>query len=740
MDLKPNADLLQAPIDDLHINGDDRMAHEQEDAKSLDVAVGQITLVDDRSVETAGRRRTSSTTPSTGSERPDFSRRRSAQTHSEVDVDVKVNEAKLGKILTLIPLPTLVLDKNLNVIHASDSHLNLSGYSRNEYRGRRIYDLPPHKIPAPDVQTIHHAITSAIATNTVQTIDDIDADFGRTSYSLRVTPIFEAGSLLYLTLTAQQVLRSKPARKNKHEHLYIDETYRILVDTVKDYAIFMLDTKGNVSTWNSGAAILKGYSAEEVIGQHFSMFYGRDDRIAGKPVKELEVCLREGRVEDEGWRYRKDGTRFWANTMLTPVYRQGEHVGFAKVTRDLTERKAAEGRLIAAFEESSNLKSDFLANMSHEIRTPMHGMLLALTMLTSTNLDEKQREYAAIIEDSGSVLLQIINDVLDYSKISSGTFSITPDVLDVEVVINAVVRNCKSSLKPGVTLETHVQPGFPKHVKGDPLRYRQIMQNLVGNAVKFTEHGSVKIHTTFKQHEEDENSYEIRSEVIDTGIGVPDDSTSALFTPFGRFANTSLKLYQGAGLGLSICKSLAELMDGSVGFYSNPDGQGSVFWFTARMSKFGQGGNGLSAPQPQPQSQSPSPDPNAEIARIAPRKQLLLVEDNIMNQTIMLKLLNMIGFEKVDTAWDGAEAVRKVKQKPLSYNTILMDINMPVMDGVEATVAIRKINSEVPIIAMTGNALKGDAETYLAKGMSDYVAKPVHRQHLVKVLLKWIGI
>jgi osomolarity two-component system sensor histidine kinase TcsA len=653
-------------------------------------------------------------------------------------VESLASDAELARIFSFIPLPTLVLNPDLRVVQASDSHLALSGWTREQTLGRSVYDFPAHKIPAPDINTIHSAIGNALTTKTVQVIDDVVITSGASIfiYNVRVTPVYDGPTLLHLLLAAYDVTREQPMRKSTRELLYMNETYRILVDTVKDYAIFMLDSGGHVLTWNSGAAILKGYSSDEIIGRHFSIFYGEDDRVVNKPGKELELCLREGRVEDEGWRYRKDGSRFWANVMISPVYHCGRHIGFAKVTRDLTERKAAEARLISAFEETSKLKSDFLANMSHEIRTPMHGMLLAITMLTGTSLDPKQREYASIIEDTGSTLLQVINDVLDYSKLSSGTFSITPDVLDMEEVIGAVVRNCRSALKPGVEMEISIQEGFPKPVKGDPLRYRQIIQNLVGNAVKFTEHGSVKVRTTFTEDNDgEEDSYEITTEVIDTGIGVPEDAVSALFTPFSRFADSNRKRYQGTGLGLSICKSLAELMDGTVGFHTNPEGQGSVFWLTTKMGRIEN-----SQLESRRTQLGPSPDPSAEIKKIAPRKQLLLVEDNILNQTIMLKLLNVIGFERVDTAWDGAEAVRLVKQKPLSYNAVLMDINMPVMDGVDATVAIRKMGMDVPIIAMTGNALKGDAETYLAKGMNDYIAKPVHRQHLIRVLLKWIGI
>jgi osomolarity two-component system sensor histidine kinase TcsA len=643
-------------------------------------------------------------------------------------------DSDLGRIFSLSPLPTIVLDAKLRVVQISDSHLMFSGYSRAEVIGHSIYDLPAHKVPATDTTSLHRVITHAIKTGEVQMIDDIAIDNGvdYTVYNVHITPIQDQGKLIYVVVSVHDVTKESVRRVNK-ELAYMNETYKVLVDTVKDYAIFMLDTSGCVATWNSGAAMIKGYSSDEIIGRHFSTFYGEDDRIVDKPGKELEVCLKEGKVEDEGWRYRKDGSRFWANVMITPIYTAGRHVGFVKVTRDLTERKAAESRLIAAFEESSKLKSDFLANMSHEIRTPMHGMLMSIQMLAGTGLDEKQKEYINIIEDTGSVLLQIINDVLDYSKLSSGTFTITPGVVDVKEVVGAVSRNCQSSLKPGVDLRVNYSDQFPKHLKGDPLRYRQIIQNLISNAVKFTDEGSVDVSVKVTEDPQDSSTYEITTMVIDTGIGVPEDATSSLFTPFTRFADVSRKRYQGTGLGLSICKSLAELMDGSVGFAPNPDSHGSVFWLTVKM------GTVDSTRSDQRLSETRGPDPNAQIQELAPRKQLLLVEDNMMNQTIMLKMLNMIGFEKVDTACNGAEAVRKVKQKPLSYNAILMDINMPVMDGVDATITIRGMSRDVPIIAMTGNALKGDSDLYLASGMNDYIAKPVHRQHLVSVLLKWIG-
>jgi osomolarity two-component system sensor histidine kinase TcsA len=637
----------------------------------------------------------------------------------------------LSRIYRCTPVPTIVLDASMAIVEVSNSHTALFGKPRDSLLHTSIGAVSPECIPAPSIPILYGALRAACLTREVQVVEHILVG-DKVAHNLRVTPIHEDETLLFIVLEVENLT----AQVINNQHAYMNETYKILVDTVKDYAIFMLDPTGHIATWNAGAGVLKGYKAEEIIGKHFSILYSPADRASGKPSRALDVCLREGRIEDEGWRYRRDGSRFWANVLITPIYQFGQHVGFVKVTRDLTERKEAEARMIAAFEESSRLKTDFLANISHEIRTPMNGMQIAMTMLTDTGLSEQQREHANIIQDSMSLLLQIVNDVLDYSKLSSGSFSLHADMLDVREIVGAVVRNCQSSLNEGVELATEISPNLPTRMRGDPLRYRQVLQNLVSNAVKFTEKGSIRVNVSFSTDGEDTDSSVVRTEVTDTGIGVPDSAINTLFTPFSRFANSAARKYQGTGLGLSICKSLAELMNGSVGYSPNPNGPGSVFWFTAKM-----GGRSVS-----PRTKSPSapgtPIPTevaTEMQSKAPRKHVLLVEDNIVNHTVMLKLLHTLGFQRVDGAWNGAEAVRMIRQKPLSYDVVLMDVSMPVMDGLEATAQIRDMGLVMPIIAITGNAMRGDAETYIAQGMNDCIGKPVHRDQLLGVLWKWIG-
>jgi osomolarity two-component system sensor histidine kinase TcsA len=256
----------------------------------------------------------------------------------------------------------------------------------------------------------------------------------------------------------------------------------------------------------------------------------------------------------------------------------------------------------------------------------------------------------------------------------------------------------------------------------------------MSNATKFTEQGYVRMDAHLQS--ENHDSYVILTEVIDSGIGVPTVSSGALFTPFTQFDNSATKKYQGTGLGLSICKSLAELMNGEIGFRANPDGQGSIFWFTTKMKKV---------------KQLPSVDviheqikdlalhtpivPLEDIKIAAADKTILLAEDNPINQKVMLKMLAGLGFNNIDRAVNGRQAVAMSTKVPAPYSAILMDINMPLLDGVGATREIRDAGVDTPIIAMTANALKGQAESYIAKGMTAYVSKPVDRNILVKVLL-----
>ncbi|KAK0717426.1 hypothetical protein B0T26DRAFT_296713 [Lasiosphaeria miniovina] len=658
--------------------------------------------------------------------------------------DPRSHPPDLALLFDLIPLPQLILSPSCAITRASARFLADWAVTVDQCVGRDLLSfLQAHLQPLGDpTGHIAASIDDAISSRAVRTTKAIYRH--TSSWIARIIPVFKEDELLAIVTEWRESPVALADQELFRPGLSNDEAFRILVQAVKDYAIFLLDTNGRIATWNTGAELLKGYKRDEIIGQHFSVFYGKEDLDIGKPGMELEICLREGRVEDEGWRYKKDGTRFWANVIITAVYKDGVHVGFGKVTRDLSERKSAESRLIRAYEESEKLKSDFLANMSHEIRTPMHGILSACSLLIDTPLSERQRDIVNIMEESGQVLFQVINDILDYSKLASGSFSIKSDIVGVSSTVASVVRSVQPTLPPAVHFELFLSPELPKSVQGDPLRYRQILQNIISNAAKFTEKGSIRVRATVQ--EEDEVSYLILTEVTDTGIGILEHATALLFTPFTQYDITTTKQYKGTGLGLSIARSLAELMEGRIGYRPNPDRHGSIFWFTARFKKiknleqiqdwrqrgFNPDGSPLEVPSAGALVRA------SELAASASTKTLLLVEDNVINQKVMLGLLRSLGFKNTALASNGAEAVNMVCGKPAAYDLVLMDINMPILDGHEAAARIREHGIRVPIVAMTAYALKGDRERCLEHGMDDYIPKPVDKQNLIKTLARWL--
>ncbi|RYP54580.1 hypothetical protein DL768_000640 [Monosporascus sp. mg162] len=664
-----------------------------------------------------------------------------------------VKPPALPDILDFFPVPTLVLSPSYRILRVSTGLLNSWGRGREDFTGKDLFTALYHGSPTERFDRIPliHAIETAVASRELRQCYSAYVTDG-VPWTARIIPVYREDELLCLVFEWEKAEAQNTVTDGglRQSWIPIDDAFRILVQAVKDYAIFLLATRGNVVTWNTGAELNKGYKKEEIVGKHFSVFYGEDDIQSRKPERELEICLREGRVEDEGWRYRKDGSRFWANVVITAIYRNDIHVGFGKVTRNLTERKEAELQLLAAYEESTKLKNDFLANISHEIRTPMHGMLSACSLLLDTTLTEEQRETANVIDESGHVLLQVINDILDYSKLVAGGFSISNEVVDVASVITSVVQSVQTTLQPGVSLALVLAPDLPKSVEGDSLRYRQIVQNVIGNAGKFTEKGTISVNVSLL--EQDETTCKILTEVTDTGPGVSQDAAQKLFKPFTQLDTTYQKRRQGTGLGLSIAKSLAELMGGEIGYRPNPEQQGSVFWFSANFKKPKSLRQVLDVkPQPQqadrgsealPQPVEPIDDRGAQLRRlqeIAPTKRILAAEDNIINQKVLVGILQGFGFKHISVVSDGAQAVSTLADAaPNAYDLILMDISMPVMNGYEATARIRDAGVRLPVIAMTAYALKGDMECCLQKGMDDYIAKPVNRRLLMEKLLRWL--
>ncbi len=368
--------------------------------------------------------------------------------------------------------------------------------------------------------------------------------------------------------------------KLKLDAITNSESIALMVAAVKDYAIFMLDPKGNVQTWNAGAKRIKGYSSNEIIGKHFSIFYSKEARDSKHPEYELQVAQSEGRYEEEGWRYRKDGSKFWANVVITAVNdKAGKLLGFAKVTRDLTERRETELALKQSRDEAiaaNEAKSRFLSTVSHEVRTPMAGVIGLVEIMNASAPDDEFRTYSQTALDACKRLLQILNNLLDAAKLQANSVNLEYRHFAMRPVIGDVVQLVTPEAnKKGLAVEANVLPDVPELLCGDELRIRQILQNLVFNAVKFTSQGKVTI--AVESVKQDAGAVTLKFSVIDTGIGIGEEQQQKIFEPFVQAEDSTTRVYGGTGLGLNIVRTLVELMGGQIGVTSKL-GSGSTFW------------------------------------------------------------------------------------------------------------------------------------------------------------------
>ncbi|AZZ36346.1 hypothetical protein CIK05_05925 [Bdellovibrio sp. qaytius] len=489
------------------------------------------------------------------------------------------------------------------------------------------------------------------------------------------------------------------------------------------WGIAIATSEHRISMVNPAFVKMHGGKASEWIGQLASKMYSEEKAIEHR--ERAKNIARENRLSFESEHIKTDGTSFPVRSDLSlirddygnPLYVVGNFF-------DLTNSKKAD-REIREAQEASKLKSTFLANMSHEIRTPINGVIGMTHLLKDTHLDEEQKDLCENISRSADSLLTVINDILDFSKVEAGKLEIEYIAFDLQDMVNEVIRTLTfAAQKKSIVLRLQLENPLTQLVLGDPGRIRQVLNNLLSNAIKFTSVGFVTLRVSADVVDE---TARLRFEIQDTGIGIANDAQEKLFQSFNQADSSTTRKFGGSGLGLSISKGLVDLMGGEIGVISKAR-QGSTFWFTLNVK--------LSKASTLKKESTEKFNTKSKFKNA----YILVAEDNQINQLVAIKMLEKMGFKPQAVA-NGHEVLKALRER--DFDLILMDCQMPELDGYDTTKALRQLGEakfeNIPVIAMTANAVAGDKEKCLAAGMNDYISKPVEPGALFQVVEKWLA-
>jgi PAS domain S-box-containing protein len=506
-----------------------------------------------------------------------------------------------------------------------------------------------------------------------------------------------------------KITRDLTERRRQEEALRAsEERFRLLVDSVRDYAIFMLDPEGIVESWNAGAAAIMGYQPDEIIGRHFRAFFGPEDQQARKPEQELLAAREHGHVEHEGWRVRNDGALFWANVVVTAIHGpDGELRGFAKVTRDMSERRRLE-----ELEHSSRRMNEFLAMLAHELRNPLAPIRNAVTIMQLEALTSPVlRNCRDVIDRQLTHVTRLVDDLLDVGRLTTGKIKLRKELLRLSDVVTRSVEVAR----PLITARHHTlsveQPSEPVYVQGDSTRLSQILQNLLVNAAKYTpDGGRIQLRVTPRDGL-------VYITIADNGRGIAADHLKTIFQLFVQAeTGTASGTESGLGIGLTLARSLAEMHGGTIEAASPGLGQGSTF--TVRLP---------AASQAEVVESEEARDEAAGGLRV------LVIDDNRDSADSATDVLRLLG-NQVESAYDGERGVAAARR--MKPHMILVDLAMPGMDGFEVRKQLLEDRDPAGayLVAMTGFGNEEDKQRTRAAGFDAHLTKPVELDALVSLL------
>lgn len=514
----------------------------------------------------------------------------------------------------------------------------------------------------------------------------------------------DAGQLLGFS----KITRDLTERKMNEEALrQSEERFRLLVDGVVDYAVYMLDPDGVITSWNTGAERIMGYARDTIIGRHISGFFTEEDRRAGKPWEEIATARKLGRSENEGWRIKQSGERFWARAVVTPLYdAEGHPRGFAKVTQDLTERRHVED-----LEAAARNVNEFIAMLAHEVRNPLASIRTAVQVMALTPpTDPACRRLEATIERQSAQLSRIVDDMIDVSRISRGVLTIRRAHFDVSEAVTRAVEAATPAINSGRHRITVDAPAGALFVLGDVDRIAQVLTNLLTNAARYSEaEGSIRIAAAAE-------GQDAVVRVRDTGHGIAAEDLEAVFHMFVQGRGSQIGARGGLGIGLALARRLAEMHGGTLEGRSEGRGEGSEFTLRIPLDE--------TAPAPVQSSEAALEPP------VTPRR-ILIVDDNVDAAQTLDLLLRSLGHQ-TRVAYDGALGLKLAEE--FHPEVVLLDIGMPGIDGYEVARRLRATRAAVRIIAVTGWGQEADRQRSREAGFDIHLVKPVDPQELLRAM------